>query len=161
MISPAILSWVDVVTNGQSAYPSWVSGTPLGPMTRFLFSFPLPDNCFALRFGHPLWQEDGSVICSAICQWLELQRPHNHTLLSHLRLGSLSVASYNWQELRWKYSNPPPHGDSSNLGIFSIWYNMDHMENTMPNSYSIKSSVFWDITPNHFTHGDWAPVPIA
>jgi hypothetical protein len=30
-----------------------VSGTPLGPMTRFSFSFPLPDNCFALRLGAP------------------------------------------------------------------------------------------------------------
>jgi hypothetical protein len=25
-------------------------------------------------------------------------------------LGSLFVASYNSQELRWRYSNPPPHG---------------------------------------------------
>jgi hypothetical protein len=39
---------------------------------------------------------------------------HNHTLLSHLRLlGSLSVAYYDWQGLRWKYSNPPTHGDTS------------------------------------------------
>jgi hypothetical protein len=31
--------------------------------------------------------------------------------LSHLRLlGSLSVASYDSQWLRWKYSYPPPHG---------------------------------------------------
>jgi hypothetical protein len=31
--------------------------------------------------------------------------------LSHLRLlGSLSVASYDSQGLRWKYSDPPPHG---------------------------------------------------
>jgi hypothetical protein len=31
--------------------------------------------------------------------------------MSHLRLpGSLSVASYESQELRWKYSNAPPHG---------------------------------------------------
>jgi hypothetical protein len=31
--------------------------------------------------------------------------------LSHLRLlGSLSVASYDLQGLRWKYSYPPPHG---------------------------------------------------
>jgi hypothetical protein len=28
-------------------------------------------------------------------------------------LGSLSVASYNSQGLRWKYSNPPPHGGRS------------------------------------------------
>jgi hypothetical protein len=52
-----------------------------------------------------LWREDGSVICSAICEWLESPRNHNHTLLSHLRLlGSLSVACYDSQGLRWKYS---------------------------------------------------------
>jgi hypothetical protein len=43
--------------------------------------------------GRPLWRDYGSVICSAICQWSESRRTHNHTLLSHLRLlGSLSVA---------------------------------------------------------------------
>jgi hypothetical protein len=35
---------------------------------------------------------------------------NNHTLPSHLRLCSLFVASYDSQGLRWKYSNPPPHG---------------------------------------------------
>jgi hypothetical protein len=48
--------------------------------------------------GRPLWGEDGSVICSAICQWSESRRTHNHTLLSHLRLlGSISAASYDSQ----------------------------------------------------------------
>jgi hypothetical protein len=62
-------------------------------------------------------------------------RTHAHILLSHLRLpqprgpgsrsisprnrvaqlysralGSLFVASYDSQRLRWRYSNPPPHG---------------------------------------------------
>jgi hypothetical protein len=61
--------------------------------------------------GHILWRKDGSVICSAICQWSESLRTHNHTLLSRLRLlASLSVASYGSQGLRWKYSYPPPHG---------------------------------------------------
>jgi hypothetical protein len=32
----------------------------------------------------------------------------NHILPSHPRLCSLSVASYDSQGLRWKYSNPPP-----------------------------------------------------
>jgi hypothetical protein len=63
--------------------------------------------------GCPLWREDRSVICSAICQWPELQRTHNRTLLSLLRLlGSLSVASYDSQGLWWKYSYPPPHWGS-------------------------------------------------
>jgi hypothetical protein len=36
----------------------------------------------------------------------------NHTLPSHPRLCSLSVASYDAQGLRWKHSNPPPHRDT-------------------------------------------------
>jgi hypothetical protein len=34
----------------------------------------------------------------------------NHILPSHPRLCSLSVVSYDSQG-RWRYSNPPPHGD--------------------------------------------------
>jgi hypothetical protein len=37
-------------------------------------------------------------------------RTNNHTVPSHLRLCSLFVASYYSQGLRWRYSNPPPHG---------------------------------------------------
>jgi hypothetical protein len=75
--------------------------------------FPFFCRTIALLFvlGRPLWREDWSVICSAICQWSESRRTHNQTLLSYLRLlGSLSVASYDSQGLRWKSSNPPPHG---------------------------------------------------
>jgi hypothetical protein len=47
-----------------------VSGSPLGPMTRF---YPYPffiDNCFVvLPVGRPLWREDGSVTYSAIVDW--------------------------------------------------------------------------------------------
>jgi hypothetical protein len=46
-----------------------VSGSPLGPMTRF---YPYPffsDNClFLLPVGRPLRREDRSVICSAMTQ---------------------------------------------------------------------------------------------
>jgi hypothetical protein len=36
--------------------------------------------------------------------------------LSHLiLLGSLSVASYDSQGLRWKYSYPPAHGEETNM----------------------------------------------
>jgi hypothetical protein len=91
---------------------SWCRALPWGPWPDFTFFFPLPKNCFVLRLGRPLWREDGSAICSAICQWLQSRRTHNRTLKSHLRLlGSLSVASYDSQGLRWKYSYPPPHGD--------------------------------------------------
>jgi hypothetical protein len=42
---------------------------------------------------------------------------NNHILPSHPRLCSLSVASYDSQGLRWKYSNPPPHGVRFSGGI--------------------------------------------
>jgi hypothetical protein len=34
-------------------------------------------------------------------------------------LGSLSVASYDSQGLRWRYSNPPPHGEEWDLSTIS------------------------------------------
>jgi hypothetical protein len=47
-----------------------LSGSPLGPMTRF---YPYPffsDNCFVvLPVGRPLWRKDGSVTYSAIADW--------------------------------------------------------------------------------------------
>jgi hypothetical protein len=47
-----------------------VSGSPLGPMTRF---YPYPffsDNCFiVLPVGRPLWREDGSATYSATTDW--------------------------------------------------------------------------------------------
>jgi hypothetical protein len=89
---------------------------------------------FPLHVGRPLWQEDGSVICSAITHWLESRRTHNHILLSHLRLpqpGGPGSCIYIPQEqggpvippgtgfhlclllrlarLWWRYSNPSPH----------------------------------------------------
>jgi hypothetical protein len=51
-------------------------------------------------------------VCNLQCnRWLVRSlRTNNHTLPSHLWLCSLFVASYNSQGLRWRYSNPPPHG---------------------------------------------------
>jgi hypothetical protein len=69
-------------------------------------------NCGSLHVGRPLWREDGYVsrtIASGNCQSSHC-RTHGHTLPSHLRMCSLSVASYDSQGLRWRYSNPPPHG---------------------------------------------------
>jgi hypothetical protein len=56
-------------------------------MTRFQISFS--DNFFLLHVGRPLWQEDESVICSAIRHRLEYRKTHNNILLSHLRLPNL------------------------------------------------------------------------
>jgi hypothetical protein len=97
------LSWVDVMTDGQSAYPSWCGAPLCDPWPDSSFSFLLPDNCFALTIGR---------FCSfVVCQWSESWRTHKHIILSQLRLlNSLFVASYDSQGLRWKYSNPPPHG---------------------------------------------------
>jgi hypothetical protein len=51
-------------------------------------------------------------VCSLQCSHslVRLLTPSNYTLPSHLRLCSLYVTSYDSQELRWRYSNPPPHG---------------------------------------------------
>jgi hypothetical protein len=57
-----------------------VSGTPLGPMTRFYFFLSFVGK-FSLLLGRPLWREDGSAICTVICQWSESRRTSNHTLL--------------------------------------------------------------------------------
>jgi hypothetical protein len=112
-------------------------GHPFGAHDQ-IFIFPFFCRTIALIFilGHPLWREDGSVICSAICQWSESRRPHNHTLLSHLRLlGSLSVASYDSQGLRWKYSYPPPHGDAAR-GFNYLHLNVGAMgSNPVPRMY--------------------------
>jgi hypothetical protein len=90
---------------------SWCRAPLWGPWPDFPFSFLMSEDCFSLLLGRPLWREDGSAICSAICQWSESRRTRNNALLSHLRLlGSLSVASYDSQRLRRKYSYPPPHG---------------------------------------------------
>jgi hypothetical protein len=43
----------DVVTDGQSAYPSWCQAPLWDPWTDFSFSSILPDNFFAFRLGAP------------------------------------------------------------------------------------------------------------
>jgi hypothetical protein len=88
-----------------------MSGTLLGRRTRLFFFLSFASQLLSSSpWGTLSDQRTGLQICRAICQCSELWRTHNHTLLSHLRLlGSLSVASYDWQELRWKYFNPPPH----------------------------------------------------
>jgi hypothetical protein len=98
-------------------------GHPLRAHYQILL-FPFFRRKIALLFvlGRPLWREDGSVICSTICEWSELRRTHNHTLLSHPRLlGSLSIASYDSQGLWRKYSYPPPRGEHSIVILAFAW----------------------------------------
>jgi hypothetical protein len=62
------------------------------------------------------------LFCNLQCnRWLVRSlRTNNHTLPSHLRLCSLFIASYDSQGLRWRYSNPPPHGvGEGNLSTIS------------------------------------------
>jgi hypothetical protein len=101
----------DTLNDGQSVSMFWCRAPPWAHYQSLLFPFFCRKIALLFVLGCPLWREDESVICSAICQWSKSWRTHNHTLPSHLRLlGSLTVASYDSQGLRWKYSNPPPHG---------------------------------------------------
>jgi hypothetical protein len=81
-----------------------VSGHHMGPATNISFSPQiLYSNIWSfLGMGHPFWWEDGSVIysckvllglVSTITLGSKLRRTWDYILLSHLRLGSLFVAS--------------------------------------------------------------------
>jgi hypothetical protein len=112
---PSVVMWLWLWLDWRSVSQSvsqyvLESGTPLGPMTIFYFFLSFARKLLCFSFWGALCKL--SVNCSAIFQWSESRRTHNHTLLSHLRpLGSLSVASYDSQRLRRKYSYPPPHGE--------------------------------------------------
>jgi hypothetical protein len=75
-------------------------GHPFGAHDQILL-FPFFCRKIALLFvlGRPLWREDGSVICSAIYQWSESRRTHNHTLLPHLRLHWGLRSRYDWRSV--------------------------------------------------------------
>jgi hypothetical protein len=102
----------------------WISGLPLGPLTRFYLALlSSSDNCFILLSKAPSLTR--KRVCSLQCNRsvVRLLMPNNHTLPFHLRLCSLFVASYDSQGLRWKYSNLPPHGVPSaafDVSLF-IW----------------------------------------
>jgi hypothetical protein len=87
-------------------------GLPLEPMTRFIFLF-----FFRLTITFILFPMASSLtrkwICSLEClhSLVRSLTTSNHNLPSHPRLCSLSVAYYHSQGLRWKYSDPPTHGD--------------------------------------------------
>jgi hypothetical protein len=102
---------VHLAADSQSTSFIWVSGLPLGPLTRFYLALLFSaDNYFILLSKAPyLTRKRG---CSLQCNHslVRLLTPNNHTLPSHLRLCSLFIASYDSQGLRWRYSNPPPHG---------------------------------------------------
>jgi hypothetical protein len=57
--------WVDVVTDGQSAYSSWCRTHLWDPWSDFSFSSLLPDSCFAFHLGAPSLTK-GRVYCTSI-----------------------------------------------------------------------------------------------
>jgi hypothetical protein len=81
-----------------------VSGSPLGPMTRFyLYPFFWQFLCSSYRAPSLM----RGRVCNLQCnRWLVRSL---RTLPSHLRLCSLFVSSYESQGLRCRYSNPPTH----------------------------------------------------
>jgi hypothetical protein len=87
-----------------------VSGSPLGPMTRFYLFSSFVWQLFCCSCRAPSLTR--GRVCNLHCnRWLvRTLRTNNHTIPSHQRLRSLLVAYYDSQGLRWKYSNPPPHG---------------------------------------------------
>jgi hypothetical protein len=84
---------------------------PFGTLDQMLScSYFSSDNYFILRSKASSLTR--KRVCSLQCNHslVRAVTPNNYTLPPHLRLCSLFVASYDSQGLRWKYSNPPPHG---------------------------------------------------
>jgi hypothetical protein len=107
-----MLSWISSCGRQSVDQFVLVSGSPLGPMTRFYLSlFFLFDNYFVVLPRAPSLTR--GRVCSLQCnRWLiRSLTTNNYTLPSHLRLRSLFIASYDSKGLRWRYSNPPPRGD--------------------------------------------------
>jgi hypothetical protein len=90
-------------------------GPPFGTLDQILSCSSFSsDNYFILRSKASSLTR--KRVCSLQCSHslVRAVTSNNYTLPSHLRLRSLFVASYDSQGLRWKYSNPPPHGVSGN-----------------------------------------------
>jgi hypothetical protein len=107
----------------------WVSGLPLGPLTRCYLA--LLSSCLTITlFWFQCFLSDEKTVCSLQCNHslVRVVTHNNYTLPSHLRLCSLFVASYDSQGLRWKYSNPPPHGGSGHYPSSCLLFK------TQPNS---------------------------
>jgi hypothetical protein len=94
-----------LMTDGQSASLSWYQSTIWDPRPIFHF---LPrklytDVCGFLVWGRPFWQEGRCVLYSYKCYWALPEQSLSGSssaeleTLPHLKLGSLSVASYNLQ----------------------------------------------------------------
>jgi hypothetical protein len=86
-------SGVELNLHPTVGWPVRLGFRPLGPMTRFYEFFSLTCTCFFIE-GALSNERTGLSFSVHITHWSESRRTHNHILLSHLRLGSLFVASY-------------------------------------------------------------------
>jgi hypothetical protein len=120
------LSSVYITANRQSTSSSWYRASLWGPWPDLSFSSFF---FFWLTITFILFPMTSSLtrkwVCSLEClhSLVRSLTTSNHTLPSHPRLCFLSVASYDSQGLRWKYSNPPPHGECELLATCSSTYN--------------------------------------
>jgi hypothetical protein len=123
-----------------------VPGTHLGPVTNFFSLLEIFFRQLWVYFVVPSLTR--GLVCNLQCnRWLVRSlRTNNHTLPSHLRLCSLFVVSYGSQGLRWRYSNPPPHGEEWDISI--IWYIEIQF---VPHRNHITS-------PLHSQPGHWGPI---
>jgi hypothetical protein len=117
----------------------WVSGLPLGPLTRFYLALlTSSDNYFFLLSKAP--SPTRKRVCSLQCNHslVRLLTPNNHTLLSHLRLFPF----WRLAGTRGKYSNPPPHGKAvlDSQSESELYYNWQ--------SVSVSQSVCLGVKPN-------------
>jgi hypothetical protein len=102
-------SWLcDQLSVGQFIL---VSGTPLGPMTRFFLSLPFLRQLLCSYLGRPLWREDGSVICGPT-----KGRPHKLTV-------------YCTWSARWG-------GNSHSIFFPLFWISEDYMYKKLNNLYT-------------------------
>jgi hypothetical protein len=108
------LSWAYLTADSQSTSSSWYRAPFWGPWPDFIRILYLVTIALLFFLVPSLTTER---VCNLRCnRWLvKSLRTNNHILLSHLRLGSIFVASYDSQGLRWRYSNPPPHGEEWDL----------------------------------------------
>jgi hypothetical protein len=110
-MSTPVASWVGFILRPTVSRPVRLGiGLPFGAHDQVLsLSFlKLQLLCSSCRAPSLTWGRDCNLQCN---RWLlRSLRTNNHTLPSHLRLCSLFVTSYDSQGLRWRYSNPPPHG---------------------------------------------------
>jgi hypothetical protein len=84
--SKLLYDWRSVSQYVLVSAPLW------GPWPDFTFSFLLPENCLVL--GRPLWREDGSVICSAICQWSDSRRTKSSYITTDGQSARMCFLSY-------------------------------------------------------------------